>query len=392
MAFFHRIQTGRGRDVFIYVITVVLSAAFIIAGRQIARAGTPEFASASGFVIQAEVMDILSSDSNQMQMGGETVTETTTVFEAKILEGDYKGMTVKAVHIDSPFSPYKLAPVGSGDKVFLQYAPDDNSGSSWVLQDYRRTDYLIGMAVFVVALMLAFGRIKGVHTIVSLVFTCLAIFMVFIPSILSGKNIYAATIIIGIFIIAMTILIVNGASRKSLCSAVGCLFGFLASGLMTAVMDGFLGLTGLINEDAVFLLYLNPDKPIDLKAIIFASITIGALGAVMDVAISISSALHEVFQTNPSLGMRDVLRSGMNIGRDIIGTMSNTLILAYIGSSMSLVVLLAAYNDSLIILLNKEMIVVEVLQSLVGVAGLLMVIPLTSLVCAWTFTRKRSGS
>ena len=128
--------------------------------------------------------------------------------------------------------------------------------------------------------------------------------------------------------------------------------------------------------------YISTGTPIDLKAIIFAAILIGALGAIMDVSMSISSSLWEVKEKSGATSFNTLFRSGMNIGRDVMGTMANTLILAYIGSSLSIVLLLSAYSTSLIYLLNREMIVVEILQALVGSFGILFAMPLTSFICA----------
>ena len=135
------------------------------------------------------------------------------------------------------------------------------------------------------------------------------------------------------------------------------------------------------------LRFLSTTSPIDLKAIIFAAITLGALGAIMDVAMSIASSLYELRTEAKNPGFKMLMHSGMEIGKDMMGTMSNTLVLAYIGSSLATVLLLIAYNNSLIELLNKEMIVVEILQTLVGSLAILFTIPLTSFVASVLYMR-----
>ena len=152
----------------------------------------------------------------------------------------------------------------------------------------------------------------------------------------------------------------------------------------------FLELTGVVDEQSVFLLYLNSHNPIDLQAIVFSSIIIGALGAALDVSVSIASALSEIDETTERRSFRELLHSGMNIGRDIMGTMANTLILAYIGGSLSLVLLLITSSTSLMDLMNREIIVVEILQILVGSIGLLCTIPLTSLLSAFVYIRRKT--
>ena len=236
--------------------------------------------------------------------------------------------------------------------------------------------------------LLLFGRKKGVNTIVSLVFTCLAIFAVFVPSILSGYNIYLSSAITCLFIIVMTLLIVVGATKKGLCAAVGCAGGIAVTAVLTTVMSKALQLTGLVDEQSLYITMLD-NVQIDLKALLFGAIIVGAVGAVMDVSMSLSSSLLEVSeQMGEKKSFKKLFRSGMTIGRDIMGTMANTLILAYIGSSLSVVILLVASETSLMSLFNREMIVEEVMQALTGSFGILFTIPLTSLFAAFLYSRK----
>ena len=143
-----------------------------------------------------------------------------------------------------------------------------------------------------------------------------------------------------------------------------------------------------MDEDALYLMMLNPENPLDIKAVVFAAIIIGAVGAVMDIATDIASALAEIKVQAPDISRTQIIKSGFTIGRDIIGTMSNTLILAYIGSSLSCTLLMVAGNPSLLLLFNTEMIVVELLQTIAGSFGMLLTIPLTSVVCGVLYGSK----
>ena len=149
-------------------------------------------------------------------------------------------------------------------------------------------------------------------------------------------------------------------------------------------MDGVLKLTGYVDENSIYLKQLN--MAIDLKAIIFAGILIGAVGAIMDVSIDIASSLSEVSSKMEKPSFGEIVKSGFNIGKDIMGTMTNTLILAYIGSSLSIVLLLTSSSHSLVYLFNLEMITVEILQAVVGSIGILTTIPLTSIIAAGLYT------
>lgn len=386
-----KLPTYNKKRALVYISTIILSVLYIWLGNRLAVKGAIEFEDFDPYGSQkARVTKIIKRTSSLIELEGMAPEEDILIiFEAKVLTGRAKGDIVKVQQTSSPFSPMQLKEVEVGDKVLIFENLDLESDVDWFVGEYVRTDSLLLLGGVFMALLILFGQSKGVNTIISLLFTCLAVFLVFIPSVLSGQNIYLWSITTCVFVIVMTMLIINGADQKSLTAGAGCISGVLLTGVLTIYMDRALGLTGLVDDESVYLMFLNPDNPVDLKAIIFAAIIIGAMGAIMDVAMSIASALMEVKENtqNPSFAL--LMRSGFAIGRDMMGTMANTLILAYIGSSLSVTLLLVAYNKSLLQLMNREMIVVEVLQALVGSFGILFAIPFTTLICAVIYTRKK---
>ena len=160
--------------------------------------------------------------------------------------------------------------------------------------------------------------------------------------------------------------------------------------LLTLLVSNLLHLTGMSDEQSVYLMMME-DVQVDLRALLFGAILVGAVGAVMDVAMSLSSSLLEVSEKmGERRNFKELFRSGMTIGRDIMGTMANTLILAYIGSSLSVVLLTVANESSFLSLFNREMIVEEIMQAIAGSFGILFTIPLTSLFAAWLYTRRKT--
>lgn len=375
------------KEKIIYVVTVVCSLLYIFIGNQIATQNLTVFDGAvEEKVEKAVVTAIVDRTSVEQQIGGLEYSNGVNIrFQAKIIKGEKKGELITAVQNSDPMMPTQIKEVEVGDKIMLMEMQDGGLESGgekqWTIAGYVRSDALIILAVILAALLLLFGRKKGIKTILSLAFTCLSIFIVYIPAILSGLNIYVWSIITCIYIIVMTMMIINGTSKKSFAAGLGCASGVFVSGVLTFIMDQIIKLTGVLDEQSYFLLFLNEQNPIDLKAIVFGSIIIGAIGAIMDVSMDITSSLQEISSKveYPSLPM--LVKSGFTIGRDIMGTMANTLVLAYIGSSMSMVLLLAAYSNSLLLLFNREMIVVEILQALVGSFGILFTIPFTSFIC-----------
>lgn len=380
------------KKIAVYLITILLSVVYIIVGHKLAIEGLTAFDGAQDTPIsyKAKILQIISKERQipvegvEGDDGGVNIT-----FTAKILSGEKKGQTVTVLQQTDPFYPIQMKEAEVGDKVLIYENTDPDLNYGWLLGEYVRTDALIVLGVLFCIGLLIFGRLKGVNTIISLIFTCLSIFIVFIPAVLSGQNIYIWSIVTCIFIIVMTLLIINGADKKSLAAGIGCFSGVAMVGLLTLIMDHIIKLTGIVDDDSLHLYLLNEDRPIDLKAIIFSAIIIGAIGAIMDVSMSIASALKELREQAEHVSFGMLLKSGITIGKDMMGTMANTLILAYIGSSLSVTLLLVAYSNSLLTLFNREMIVVEILNALVGSFGILLTIPLTSFICALLYSNRR---
>mgnify|MGYP001017939727 FL=1 len=155
--------------------------------------------------------------------------------------------------------------------------------------------------------------------------------------------------------------------------------GVLVAGALELLLRDQIKMSGVLDSEWLYLYNLRKDNPIDLKAIIFAMIIVGAVGAVMDVAMSIASSLCEINEKSPDLPARELLKSGLTIGRDIMGTMANTLVLAYIGSALCCMLLMVTYSSNVSQILNREQIAVEILQALAGSIGILAALPLTAI-------------
>jgi len=380
---------GNSRGVIIYIITIIFSILYIFYGNRIYKTDKYQTHAQKTETATAKVTNITDVELNEFSIGeGANVTDKKIIFDSVVLSGDKKGKIISAYQSLDGLMAVNPKDVEIGDRVLLAYVSMDTVTYEWVFDEYKRSDALIGLGVAFLVLVILFGRKKGVNTIVSLIFTCLAIFAVFIPSILSGHNIYKSSIITCLFIITMTLLIISGVNKKAFCAAVGCLGGLTVTAILTVLMDKILHLTGAIDQEAIFLVLLNDKNPIDLRAIIFGGIVLGSLGATMDVSMSISSSLQELSIKMKDKSFASLLKSGLAIGRDIMGTMANTLILAYIGSSLTIVLLLVANTGSLESLFNRELIVVEVMQALVGSMGILFTIPITSILSAYIYNLK----
>ena len=368
------------KDTVKQIITLILSLVLVFAGYNYTVGGGSVFkGSSAGDTVKARVLRI--TDEKKTNITGEA-EYTEIFFTAQVLSGEKRGKTVDVIQErDSTyaFSPRK---VEQNDKILIEGAKDESGNAVYYFGDYYRIAPLIVLGLIFCVLVILFSKAQGFKTIVSLGITCLAVFCVLIPAVLGDKNIYLWSVLICVFITAVTLSLVSGFNKKTACALLGCMSGVACAGLITLAMDKFLSMTGLLEEESIYLYRLYPDNPIDMKAILFAMIIVGALGAVMDVAMSISSSLWELRQKSPSITHGELMRSGFRIGGDMMGTMANTLVLAYIGSNLTCVLLLISYNANIQQVVNREIIVFEILQALAGSLGMLLTLPLTSFICA----------
>ncbi len=374
--------------IIIYIITVILSLVYIFGCGSYTSQNLELFNNENSLSVKATVTKISRSEELPNPYVAEAEPDTLIHFNVEFKSGEQKGETGTALQLIDGYMKNVTHPVKKGDSVYLYYATDGEYMGGWMFADFNRLDKIIALAVIFFIALIIFGRFQGFNTIVSLSLTCAAVIFVFIPAVLNGKNIYLWAILTCIFTIVMTLIVVYGITKKSIGAALGCFAGVGLAGTLAIIMDKFLNLTGYLNSDSYQLTMLG----INIRGVIFGAIIIGAMGAIMDIAISISSSLYEVREKAESIIPSDLILSGFTIGRDILGTMSNTLVLAYIGSSLSVILVLAVYSPSPLELLNRESIIIELLQSLVGIIAILGTIPLTSVLCSFLYGGKNEAA
>jgi len=255
--------------------------------------------------------------------------------------------------------------------------------------DRDKSKPLLLLTILFLISVVLLGRLKGIKALFSLIFTLALVFVVMIPLLLKGYSPLMSAILVSILSTIVTMLIVAGTNYKSYSAMIGTLGGVFVAGTLSVLCVAVMRLSGLVEQESIYLQSIS--EQIDLRGILVCGIIIGALGAVMDVSISIASSITEVKGANPTLRLKALYQSGINIGSDIIGTMTNTLILAYSGSSLTVMLLLVAQRSDfpLIRVMNFDFIASEVLRALAGSIGMLTAIPITALTAAYFNTRRR---
>lgn len=299
----------------------------------------------------------------------------------KINSGLYKGRVVDTIHYQGNHPSYDFM-VYPGDEVVLSLELDNYVLKDAYITGLARDKYLLLLFLVFVVSILLIGARQGFKTILSLVVTGWAIIKILLPAILAGKDPILITIIICAGITVITHMLISGPTRKALAAITGTVAGVFLGGILAKYIIILTRINGLGSEDSRLFYFSFAEGKIDLAGLLFAGIVIGSLGAVMDVAMSIASSVSEICRVNPGLSFRQLAKSGLNVGRDIIGTMANTLILAYTGSALPLMLLLLANDIPYLKYINLDLIATEVVRALAGSIGLFMAVPFTALVAA----------
>lgn len=319
---------------------------------------------------------------NSVEVVTGTVTEKVQQVTVEITEGDYIGEEfttnyVLSYDIDGKILAYELE---VGNKVTVQIVESADGSISVTVLDVVRANYIgIMFAIFLLSVVII-GGVKGVKAIIGLLYTILLIYFVLIKGIFNGQDVIANSIITTILVIIGTFIIIGtGVNKKILTAALGTVGGVLSAGIMALIFNNLAKLTGA-GEDAIQLSINMSTINFNFRELLFAGILVSALGACMDVGMSIASSLDEIKMKNPEITWNELFKSGMNIGRDVIGTMTNTLILAYVGGSLTLILLFMASNMSIYEILNKETIAEQVISAVAGSMGVVYTVPITSFI------------
>lgn len=247
--------------------------------------------------------------------------------------------------------------------------------------EYNRLVVLVVVvALFLVATVAVGGRV-GAKSLVALGMTLVCLFWVLIPLLMKGAPTLLTVFLVCAYITVVTMVILGGVQRKTVCATLGTIAGTALALPFGLLAQSLARLDGLRLSDVEPLLQLRQTgTPLGLRGLLVGGIVISALGAVMDVAMSIASALSEVHSVAPALGKRELFRSGMNIGRDMVGTMTNTLILAFLGSGFALIIYLYSVGLSPYQLISSSYLAIEVVSSVSSSIGVILSVPLTALI------------
>lgn len=384
-----RKNTGFFRTNWKSMVLLLLAAVIFFAAWRWANPPAGEKTAPSGDYAEYEngkVLEILSDSCqpDETAGGGYRGEQSMTVL---IESGQYKGLTLLASNY---VAPLYNAPLSPGDRVTLILSTYENGDIAASVYEYNRSyGLLIILLVFLAVTVLVGGK-TGAKSLLGLALTIACLLWVLLPALLRGAPTVLSTFLLCAYVAVVCFTLLGGVNRKTLCAMLGTIAGTALAMLFGIGAQALLRINGFRISDVEPLLQLRQTgSPVGLQGLLTAGILVGALGAVMDVAMSVSSAVWELKAVNPDLTGRQLWRSGMNIGKDMVGTMTNTLILAFMGGSFTLILYLYSLELPVHELLSSAYLSIEVISGVASSIGVILSVPLTAAIAAALFGRKR---
>ena len=385
-------KRGREHGFFLRLLPALfLTLAFVLLAVMLARpieGDVPTSASQRVFV-SVRVTNILE-DNAKPDDWSEGRRLGSQLLEVELLGGEHRGEKLVSPNY---LSAYYNIDARVGTRMIARLAEDDG-GELYIASfvNYDRGPVLIGFVFLFAVALIAVGGRQGLKALAGLAFTMLALWFILIPLLMRGMDPILTTVAIVGLTAGACLVMLTGFTRKTLCALLGCMGGVAVAGVLATVVGVLTPLNGFNMAEAEELVLRAADHGLTISGLLVCGVLISSLGAVMDVAMSIASAANELKSLNPELGAKALFRSGMNIGRDAMGTMANTLILAFTGSSLNTVILFRAYDYPALQIINSDMIAIEVVRGIAGSIGIVLTVPLVAAVSAWILTagEKRS--
>lgn len=365
------------RTVVRYLILLVVACLFAVFVIRLNDVEKTELVVRDGQTFEkAEVIEILQDN---VQENGTRVGEQRV--RVRMLTGEKEGEELE-ITSSAGYLFGAACEVGM-EVIVMQSVSGDTVVASVYSQDREWVIYIFA-ALYLVALCLI-GGWQGIKGSLGLVFTFFSMIFVYLPMIYRGVSPFWTAVFVCFITTLVTMYLIGGPTRKTVAATCGTLAGVVIAGISAQLFSMASGITGYNVSDIESLMTLWNTEGIQVGGLLFSGLLISALGAVMDVAMSVSSSLQEIYNQNPSLTRFEIFKSGMHVGRDMMGTDSNTLILAFVGGSVSTLLLDYAYNLPYLQIINSNNIGIAVMQGLAGSFGVVLCVPLTVVICTALF-------
>lgn len=336
------------------------------------------------YYVRAKVQEVIEQDVSYSESHKEYELGYQKLI-VRVLEGEYKGQELV---IDNYITVQHHVVLKENSKIIVCMDCPEGVEPYYTIYNYDRSGGLIMVLGIFVLLVAMVGGWQGIRSCIALLFTLLLVFCYLLPHLFEGDNATGITMITVSLSCAVTCFCIGGISKKTILNVISAVLGGVSAGVLYEVFSNILSISGCNMDEAETLELVAQTTGLRLEGVLFAAVTVASLGAVMDVAVSLGASLFEISNLDPNIERKELFHSGMNIGKDMIGTMTNTLILAFAGGTLSTLLVFAAYGVQFHQLISSNMLALEVAKGLAGSAAVVMTVPISAMVCAIGYGKK----
>lgn len=336
-----------------------------------ALASAQELVSENQGLMRGKVLEVVSEE--ERFIPGTDISHTFQSVRIEILEGERKG---EVLVIENDFLSLK-----EGDKFYFNYIVDVNGTEMYEVVNIDRRGALFALLACFVLAVVVFGGMQGVRSLVALGGSFLAIFYILLPGLLGGWNPLLASSLVAGAVLFAAIFFTHGFNRESAVAYGGTMIAVVLTGLFAVFATGIARLSGFSSDETVYLNF-NTGGELDFAALLLGAIIIGVLGVLDDIAVTQAAVVGELYDTNPEMSRSEVYRRAVRVGKEHVGALVNTLVLAYTGASLPLLLYFYTASSNFGAIANMEIIATEIVRIIVGSIGLVLTVPVTTALAA----------
>ncbi len=332
-------------------------------------------------IVKARVIEVLKIEKKEAP--GTGVQNTYQTIQVEVLEGDKKGQIVT---VENDFLKLK-----AGDRLFLRHSIDGKDGREmYSVRDIDRRGAVLFFVALFIGVVLVFSGKQGIRSLTGLAGSFFVIFYVLVPSLLNGYPPVLTSIIIATIILFLAIYLTHGFNRISTVAFSGTVIAVILTGILAYLGVTFTHLTGFISDEAVYL-NLNTKGTLDFAGLLLGGIMIGVLGVLDDIAVTQAAVVSELYNSASHLSKKEIYTKALRVGKEHVGALVNTLALAYTGASLPLILLFSTSDSSMSSIINQEIFVTEIVRTVVGSIGLILTVPITTMLAVWLLKGYKGG-
>ncbi|MFJ4552716.1 YibE/F family protein [Streptomyces sp. NPDC088817] len=349
---------------------------------------------------QATVVEVLGVSCRSVNASGDAPTGDTSTAEGSSAQQQQSGACKKAtIRVDTGndkgrtfteiVQPDQSRQLHQGEKVVVAYEPSAPKDLQYSVTDVdRRFPMALLAGIFALAVVVV-GRMRGVMALVALAISFLVLNLFILPAVLQGSNPLVVAVVGASAIMLIALYMCHGLSARTSVAVLGTLVSLMLIGVLGSLFIGWAALTGNTDDSTGLIHGLYPS--IDMSGLLLAGVIIGSLGVLDDVTVTQTSAVWELHEANPAMGRRELYRAGIRIGRDHIASVVNTLVLAYAGAALPLLLLFSIAQSGVTTVATSELVAEEIVRTLVGSIGLVASVPVTTALAALVVSADRPG-